>query len=293
MISDLPRLADKPTALMAATVMLLGILVKLGVFGFHVWMPWVEGEAPSCVAGILAVVVGMENYLIVRIFVQHLYSVFKFLSFPLSVWALVTMIYGGVLTIAQDDFKRLYACSTICQTSYSLFGIASCTAFGVTGGIFYFISHCLGKAVLFSVAGIIVYETGARSMRRLGGLARKMPITATLYILGSMMLSGFPPLSGFQAEWIMFTGIFESGIHESTLSLAIGLIGLFATFLATIYTFWPVKRVFFGSLPRSLRNVREAPLSMTAPLFVLVVISTFLGIYPNLILRFLVRQSGL
>ena len=80
---------------------------------------------------------------------------------------------------------RLYACSTICQTSYSLLGIASCTAYGVTGGIFYFLSHSLGKAILFSVAGIVIYETRVRSMRRLGGLARRMPLTATLCVLGS------------------------------------------------------------------------------------------------------------
>ncbi|MCD6529708.1 NADH dehydrogenase [Candidatus Bathyarchaeota archaeon] len=289
MISDLPRIVGKSAALWAAAAMLIGILVKLGVFGFHVWIPWVEGEAPSCVAGILAVAVGIENYLIVRIFVQHLYSLFKLFSLPLAVWALATMIYGGLLTIAQDDFKRLYACSTICQTSYSLLGIASCTAYGITGGIFYFLSHCLGKAILFSVAGIVVYETGVRSMQRLGGLARRMPITATLCVLGSMILSGFPPLSGFQAEWIMFAGIFELGIHGSVWSLAVGLIGLFATFLATVYTFWPVKRVFFGPLPKSLRNVKEAPLSMTAPLLLLALISTFLGMYPNLILKFLAR----
>ena len=158
---------------------------------------------------------------------------------------------------------------------------------GVAGGIFYFISHVIGKCILFSVAGIIVTQTGFRDMNRVRGLARKMPLTATLCILGSMILSAIPPLSGFQAEWIMFTGIFQLGMAGSYMNLAVAIIGIFATFLTTVYTFWPVMRIFFGSPPKSLGDVREAPLSMTLPLLLLSFISILLGTYPNLIMNFL------
>ena len=121
----------------------------------------------------------------------------------------------------------------------------------------------------------------------MGGLAKKMPITATLCILGSMILSAIPPLSGFQAEWIMFTGIFKQGTLGATINLIIAIIGIFATFLTTVYTFWPVMRVFFGPLPKSLENVKEAPLSMTVPLLILAIVSFILGIYPDLIMKFL------
>lgn len=203
------------------------------------------------------------------------------------VWATVTMLYGSLLTIAQDDVKRLYACSTISQTSYSLLGLASCTVYGVAGGIFYFLSHSLGKAILFSVAGILVYKTGIRDMKGMGGLAKRMPLTAILCILGSMILSAIPPLSGFQAEWIMFTGIFQRGVQETALNLVIAIAGVFATFLATIYTFWPVARIFFGHLPKSFEDVRDPPLSMILPLLLLAVTSLLLGVYPNLVMKFL------
>jgi len=82
MISDLPALVGTPLAMWAALLMLLGILVKLAVFGFHVWLPWVHAEHPSCIAGVLAIIVGIENYLIARIFIQQIPSIFELLQPP-------------------------------------------------------------------------------------------------------------------------------------------------------------------------------------------------------------------
>ncbi|RZN55911.1 MAG: NADH-quinone oxidoreductase subunit M [Candidatus Methanomethylicota archaeon] len=291
-ISELSALIGKPLAIIASLFMLLGMLIKLAVFGFHVWLPWVHAEHPTCIAGILAAIVGIENYLIARIFIQHLFEIFELFSLPLMIWALITMIYGAMLTIAQDDVKRLYACSTIGQTAYSLLGLASCTTFGAIGGVFYFLSHSLGKAILFSVAGIIVYQTGIRNMQEMGGLAKKMPITASLCILGSMILSAIPPLSGFFAEWIMFVGIFGRGSFNM-INMLIAIIGLFATFLTLIYTFWPAIRMFFGPLPSSLNNTKEAPLIMLLPLIILALISFIIGIYPEFITRFLTSSLTL
>ncbi|NHV45380.1 MAG: NADH-quinone oxidoreductase subunit M [Candidatus Verstraetearchaeota archaeon] len=258
---------------------LVGWLVKMAVFGFHVWLPWAHGEHPTSIAAIIATIVGLGNYVIVRLLYGELFSVFKIFSIPLLIIAIITMIYGGFLSIAQDDMKRLYACSTISQTAYSILGIATLTVMGVVGGIFYFLSHILGKCVLFSVAGIVLCQTGIRDMRKLGGLARKMPLTATLCILGSMVLSAFPPLSGFQGEWIMFVGVFKEA--GSFMGLTVALVAIFATFLTVIYTFWPVVRVFFGPLPSELENVKEAPLTMTLPLLMLMFIAFILGIYPE------------
>jgi NADH-quinone oxidoreductase subunit M len=158
---------------------------------------------------------------------------------------------------------------------------------GVAGGIFYFISHIIGKCILFSVAGILVTQTGVRSIKDMGGLAQKMPLTATLCILGSMVLSAFPPLSGFQAEWIMFVGIFTKGTMGSNPYLIIGIVAIFTTFLTSVYTFWPAIRIFFGPLSPNMEKVKEAPLSMTLPLLLLAVLSFVMGIFPDLVMRFL------
>jgi formate hydrogenlyase subunit 3/multisubunit Na+/H+ antiporter MnhD subunit len=101
-----------------------------------------------------------------------------------------------------------------------------------------------------------------------------------------MILSAVPPLSGFQAEWVLFTGVFTQGI-TSTPYLVLAVLGIFATFLTSVYTFWPAIRIFFGPLSPAMEKVKEAPLSMTIPLCVLAVVSVLIGIFPNLIMHFL------
>jgi NADH-quinone oxidoreductase subunit M len=157
---------------------------------------------------------------------------------------------------------------------------------GVEGGVFYFISHILGKTILFSVAGILVVQTGTRSIKEMGGLAQKMPLTATLCLLGAMILSAIPPLSGFQAEWILFTGVFTQGT-TSLPYLIIAVVGIFATFLTSVYTFWPAIRIFFGPLSPAMEKVKEAPLVMTIPLCIVAVLSILIGIFPDVIMRML------
>jgi formate hydrogenlyase subunit 3/multisubunit Na+/H+ antiporter MnhD subunit len=285
-INSLSVLSGGGIGLLVCGLILVGFLIKMATFGFHVWLPLVHAEHPTSIAAVLATIVGLGTYLIARVLYQNMFNSFQFFSMPLMVLAIVTMIYGAYLTLGQDDVKRLFACSTIGQTAYSILGLASMNAIGVEGAVFYFLSHILGKAILFSVAGILVTQTGTRNIKEMGGLAQKMPLTATLCIIGAMILSAIPPLSGFQAEWIMFTGIFQQGL-TSTLFMVLAVIGLFATFLTAVYTFWPAIRIFFGPLTPNMENVKEAPYKMTLPLCVLAVISFVIGIFPELIMHFL------
>ena len=285
-ISSLSVLSGTDLGLLVCGLLLVGFLVKMGTFGFHVWLPLVHAEHPTSIAAVLATIVGFGTYMIARLLYQNMFTSFQFFSLPLMVLAVITMIYGAYLTMGQDDVKRLFACSTIGQTAYSILGLASMNAMGVEGGVFYFISHILGKAILFSVAGILVTQTGTRSIKEMGGLAQKMPLTATLCIIGAMILSAIPPLSGFQAEWILFTGVFTQGL-TSTVYLILAVVAIFATFLTVAYTFWPAIRIFFGPISPSNEKVKEAPLSMTIPLCILAVVSVLIGIFPELIMHFL------
>ena len=140
---------------------------------------------------------------------------------------------------------------------------------------------------MFAVAGILLTQTGIRDVRKMGGLAAKMPFTAALFILGALILSAVPPTSGFQAEWIMFAGILSQGAQGSAVYHAVAILGLVATLFTVAYTFWPVRKIFFGPLASGLGEVREAPLTMTLPLLGLVVASILIGIYPDLVSKFL------
>jgi formate hydrogenlyase subunit 3/multisubunit Na+/H+ antiporter MnhD subunit len=191
------------------------------------------------------------------------------------------------VTLAQNDVKYIFAWSTMSQNAYSILGLASTSALGAAGGVFYFGSHILGKFVMFAVAGILLTQTGLRDVKQMGGLSAKMPFTASLFVLGALILSAVPPTSGFQAEWLMFAGIFSQGAQGSATYLLVAVLGLIATLLTVAYTFWPIKRIFFGQLATGLDGVREAPLTMTLPLLALVVASILIGIYPDLVSKFL------
>jgi formate hydrogenlyase subunit 3/multisubunit Na+/H+ antiporter MnhD subunit len=286
--SSLAAAVKSPLAYWIAGLVLVGWLVKMAVFGVHMWLPITEAEPPTSYAPTMAVVSGVGAYVIARILFFGMPSVFSAFSLPLMAWAVITMFYGGAVAMVQNDAKYIFAWSTMSQTAYSILGLASASVLGAVGGVFFFGSQVLGKFVMFSVAGILLTQTGLRDVKQMGGLAAKMPFTAALFLMGALILSAVPPTSGFQAEWIMFAGIFSQGAQGSTTYLLVAILGLIATLFTVAYTFWPVKKIFFGPLASGLEGVKEAPLTMTLPLLGLVVASILIGIYPDLVSKFLI-----
>jgi formate hydrogenlyase subunit 3/multisubunit Na+/H+ antiporter MnhD subunit len=291
-ISALSAAQTQPLAYWIVGLILLGWLVKMAVFGFHMWLPITEAEPPTSFAPTMAIVSGIGTYVIARLLLFGMPLAFRPFSLPLMAWAVLTMFYAGAVTLAQNDVKYLFAWSTMSQNAYSILGLASFSVLGVAGGVFYFTSHILGKFVLFAVAGMLLTQTGLRDIRKMGGLAGKMPFTATLFVLGALILSAVPPTSGFQAEWMMFAGIFLQGAAGSATYLAVAFLGLIATTFTVAYTFWPVKRIFFGPLASGMDGVKDAPLTMTLPLLAVVVVSILIGIYPDLVSKFILQFIG-
>ncbi len=283
-IDEIHRMSGNPMAFWAIAIILLGLFAKIAIIPFHVWMPWVHSNTPTSIAALLAVYANIAAYVIVRILVLPLWDDFMWFGPPIMVLALITMIYGSLLTLGQTDIKRIPACSTISQCAYSMLGIGAMTAASIEGGLFFFLSHIMAKTVFFSTAGIVVYVTHIRDITHLRGLANKMPITAMLFICGGLMLAGMPPFSSFPAEVILFYGIFE---RADAFSITIGIIGLLAILLTVGYAFYFTMKIFFGTLPDNLAKkdyIKDPPLSMTLPLIFIVVLSAFLGLYPAFIL---------
>lgn len=285
-IARIDAISGTPLAAWVAALYLVGLASKLAIVPLHVWMPWVHAEHPTCIAGLLAVYANLALYVLVRIVVLPLQADIGIFGKPIMVLALITMVYGSLLTMAQTDIKRLAACSTISQISYSVLGLGALTQVSIEGGMFFFLSHIMGKTIFFSTAGIVVYVTGVRDMRLMGGLAQKMPLTAILWIMGAMMLSGFPPFSSFTAEWIMFTGIFERGVLSSPFGVTVAVLGVLAILLTVGYTFNAMRKVFFGPLSPEMaaRPLKDPPLLMSLPLLAVAACSILLGLYPRLVM---------
>jgi len=139
------------------------------------------------------------------------------------------------------------------------------------------------------VAGAIILQThGLRSISKMGGLASKMPITATAALIGFLTIMGIPPTTGFISEFLIFAGAFKSAFAlNSMLRISLSVLGVISTAITAGYSLWAVKRIFFGKLPDELSTVSEPPMTVTIPLLVLAVVSVILGIFPDLVERLL------
>jgi NADH-quinone oxidoreductase subunit M len=270
--------------LLAAVAIIIGLGVKLAAFMFHIWLPYAHAAAPTPISALLSpAMIGIGAYGIFRLIVEFLPMQYGDLSIWLQVWGVATMIYGGAMALMQDDIKRLFAYSSISQMGYLLFGIGSFSVLGLSGAEMMYVTHGLGKGILFMMAGILIVNVGTRSIRQLGGLAGKLPITATCAVIGALTIMGVPPTSGFMGEWTLFYGALETALEEgSTLRMVLFGLGLVGTVLTMSYILWMLKRVFFGKLPENLTNVKEGSWYMTAPMMVLAGFSIVLGIYPDI-----------
>jgi len=146
-----------------------------------------------------------------------------------------------------------------------------------------YVTHALGKGILFMMAGVLILNVGTRKISQLGGLAGKLPITAVCAVIGALTIMGVPPTSGFMGEWTLFYGALETALEEgSTLRAVTFGLGLVATVLTMAYILWMLKRIFFGKLPENLANVKEASWYMLTPMMVLAGFTIVLGIYPDI-----------
>jgi NADH-quinone oxidoreductase subunit M len=276
-----------PSVLLIALLALtIGLFVKMAVFGVHIWLPYAHAEAPTPVSALLSPnLIGIAGYALIRI----VYTLFPESFFSISPYAialaLITMIYGGLVALAQDDFKRLLAYSSISQMGYVLLGVASLTVFGITGAILHYVSHAVGKAILFMVAGILIVQLqGLRSISKMGGLAAKMPITGSLAMIGFMHITGMPPTVGFWSEVLIIFGIVEKALEAGSILFVFTLITLLvAVGISFVYAFITMKRIFFGSISNMIReDAKDGTLSLMITVAIIASIGLSLFFYPNL-----------
>lgn len=266
--------------------LVLGLGVKLAAFLLHIWLPYAHAEAPTPVSALLSpAMIGIGAYGLLRLWLELLTGSYEQYSLYISMWGLSTMVYGGAMALMQDDIKRLLAYSSISQMGYILFGLGSESILGITGGTLMYVTHGLGKAILFMMAGSIILQTGTRSMAKLGGLAGKMPYTAVLAMIGALTIIGIPPTSGFMGEWILFNGVLQTAAADmDPLRTTMFALGILATVLTSAYILWMYKRIFFGKIPEELAHVKDSNRYITATMGVFAAMTLIIGVYPDLFL---------
>jgi len=265
------------------TLLLLGFFVKMAVFPLHTWLPDAHSEAPTPISAMLSgVMIKCGAYGIGRILLTIFNSRIIQASDYLLTLAIITIIYGGLMALAQTDIKRLLAYSSISQMGYIIFGFASVSELGVMGSLLHIVNHAICKALLFMCAGSIIHQTGTRNIEKMSGLITKMPVTSLAALIGIFSLSGAPPLNAFWSEWMIFAGGLAAG------KAGFAFVGVASTMITAGYLLWFAWRVFFGTTPKRLEHVKESPRLLLVSIIILASASIALGIWPGFLLGYMV-----
>jgi len=264
-------------------IFLLGFGIKLGLVPLHVWAPRAYGEAPIPVLALLSgAMAKTAAYGVIRIVVPVTGAFLADYSLGLMLVSVVTMVYGAMMAIAQRDLKMMLAYSSISQLGYLMFGYSTMTEVGLNGAAFQLISHGILASLLFFCAGAIEMRTGTLEFDRIGGLAPKMPVLATMFVMGGLAVAGTPPMCAFPAELMLLAGAAEQ-FSSGWAYVALTVVAVAATGLTAAYYLWAIRRTMYGPLPEELENVTDAPRSILAVTGILALFAVVIGVWPWLL----------
>lgn len=259
----------------------LGFAIKVPAFPFHTWLPLAHVEAPTAVSVILAgVLLKMGTYGLMRFSFALLPQATQALAFYLAIIAAINIVYGAFCSLAQTDIKRMIAYSSVNHMGYALLGMSSLNVIGFSGAALQMISHGIITGALFLLVGVIYDRAHTRDVNAFGGLATKLPVYSGFMTLACFASLGLPLLSGFFSEFLCFLGAFQVAQYRYlTLISLLGILITAAFFLVMI------KKVFLGQFNvkwEKLTDMNARELIAVVPLCVLMVL---FGILPALLLN--------
>lgn len=276
----LSAVENQRPVLVGLAFLTVGLSLKLALFPLHFWLPGAYAHAPSMTTAFLAAsATKVAVYLLLRFF----FTVFG-ASFPLAdltipaIWivlSLAAIVLASIAAIYESDVKRMLALSSVAQIGYITLGIGLNSETGLTGSIVHLFNHGLMKGALFLLVGGIAYYTGAVSVERIAGLARRMPVTFAGIVIAGLSMVGAPGTVGFVSKWYLVLAAIERGWWW----LAAVIVG--SSVLALVYLGRLVEAAYFRPAAAGAPE-REMPLSMLVPAWVLVAACIYFGLDTDL-----------
>jgi NADH-quinone oxidoreductase subunit M len=255
----------------------LAFAIKVPMFPFHTWLPDAHTEAPTAGSVILAgVLLKMGTYGFIR-FAIPLFPNAAFDLLPLvSVLAIIGIIYGALVSMMQPDLKRLVAFSSVSHLGYVMLGMFAFNMQGIEGSIYQMLNHGISTGSLFLIVGMVYERRHTRLIADFGGLSKVMPIYAVFFMIVTLSSIGLPGTNGFVGEFLILLGAFQSNVVYGVLA-ATGVI------LGAAYMLWMFQRVMFGKITRpeneKLKDLNAREITILVPM---VIVIFLMGIYPKL-----------
>ncbi len=258
----------------------LGFAIKVPMFPFHTWLPDAHTDAPTAGSVILAaVLLKMGTYGFIRFSLPILPDASRYFV-PLVVGlSIVGIVYGALVALAQSDWKRLVAYSSVSHMAMVMLGMFAFTPVGVMGSIVQQINHGISTGALFLIVGIVYERRHTREISEYGGLSKVMPVFAAVFLIMTMSSIGLPTLNGFIGEVLILTGVYV----VNKLWAAVAATGII---LGAAYMLWLYQRTMFGKVENpanaSLKDLSGREVATFVPLILLAV---WIGLYPAPFLR--------
>jgi NADH-quinone oxidoreductase subunit M len=250
--------------------------VKMPMWPVHTWLPDAHVEAPTAGSVILAgILLKMGGYGFLRFSLPMFPSATEMFGPLVFVMSIVAIIYASLVALAQEDMKKLIAYSSVAHMGFVTMGIFTLTHQGVEGGIFQMLSHGVVSGALFLCVGVVYDRMHTREISAYGGLVNRMPVYAACFLVFTLANVGLPGTSGFEGEFLTMLGAY---LHNSWIAIfaATGVI------LSAAYALFLYRRIIYGALVKpSLQTIQDLNAREVAILAPLVVITILLGIYPK------------
>jgi NADH-quinone oxidoreductase subunit L len=258
--------------MLAGLGIFFGAMGKSAQFPLHVWLPdAMEGPTPISALIHAATMVAAGVYLVGRLFLIFDPTVLLIIAYV----GCFTAVIGATMAVVMDDMKKVLAYSTISQLGYMMLGLG---VGSYVAGLFHLTTHASFKALLFLGSGSVIHALGTQSMREMGGLRRKMPVTTVTFLIGTLAISGCPFFAGFYSKDAIIGSALAFGLHHPQ-HLVLFVLSVLTAGLTAFYMFRLFFKTFAGA-PRDqekFHHAHESPLVMTIPLVILAFFSMVSG----------------
>jgi NADH-quinone oxidoreductase subunit M len=296
---DLVRLYGTPLAgsaqLWLFAAFALAFAIKVPMFPFHTWLPDAHVEAPTAGSVILAgVLLKMGTYGFVRFAMPLFPEATRVFAPWIIALAVVGIIYGALVAMVQRDVKKLVAYSSVSHLGFVMLGLFALNTQGIQGSVLQMVNHGLSTGALFLAVGIIYERRHTREISEFGGLSSVLPWFAALFLIICLSSLGLPGLNGFVGEFLILLGAFRMDTLPSVMASRV-VTGIAATgvILAAVYLLWMYERVMFGPVTneknRGLKDLTPREFWTLAPVIALIL---WIGVFPNPFLRRLDTSSA-
>lgn len=253
-------------------LILVGVVCKTGGMPFHTWIPDAGTDSNATfmayVPAALDKLLGI--YVLVRMSV-YLYDLNAAMQITIMTVGAATLLLAVMMALVQKNYKRLLSYHAVSQAGYMILGVGTLTPVGIIGGLFHMLNNAIYKALLFFTAGSVENQTGTSDITRLGGLWKNMPLTALVFAIAALSISGVPPFNGFFSKEMIYNGTLESGYSVFFIIAEIGSILTLMSFLKLGHS------VYFGKRPEGLSKTKEVGITMLAPMAALAALCVAFG----------------